>query len=463
MPDISAQPKEVNRQSHVVLVDGSGYIFRAFHALPPLTRKSDGLPIGAVAGFSNMLFKLLREQTDEDRPTHFAVIFDASGKTFRSDIYDLYKANRSETPEDLIPQFPLTRDAVRAFGGAQAEMTGYEADDLIATYAKQAEAKGARVTIISSDKDLMQLVSDRVTMLDTMKNRRFAIPEVQEKFGVGPERVIDVQSLAGDSVDNVPGVPGIGIKTAALLINEYGDLDTLLERAAEIKQNARREKLIANKEMARISRELVTLKTDVAVETPLEDFAVRAPDKDELFGFLHEMEFRTLTARVAAALGEGPTEGLRGEDSGDTLPARAAVPSNVKFDREKYECVQSEERLHHWAARCKEAGVIAVDLETDSLDSAAANMVGICLAVADNEACYIPIGHTGGEDMFADSAPEQLDRDLVLAALKPVLEDASVLKVGQNFKYDLGVFQRYGVRPAPYLSLIHISEPTRPY
>ena len=457
MSEISLHASEVNRQSHVVLVDGSGYIFRAFHALPPLTRKSDGLPIGAVAGFSNMLFKLLREQTDDDRPTHFAVIFDASGKTFRSDIYDLYKANRSETPEDLIPQFPLTRDAVRAFGGAQAEMTGYEADDLIATYAKQAEAKGARVTIISSDKDLMQLVSERVTMLDTMKNRRFAIPEVQEKFGVGPERVIDVQSLAGDSVDNVPGVPGIGIKTAALLINEYGDLDTLLERAAEIKQNARREKLIANKEMARISRELVTLKTDVAVDIPLEDFAVRAPDKDELFGFLNEMEFRTLTARVAAALGEGPTEGLRGEDSGDTLPAHAAVPSNVKFEREKYECVQTEDRLHHWAARCIEAGVIAVDLETDSLDSAAANMVGICLAVADNEACYIPIGHTGGDDMFGSGAPEQLPRDLVLDILKPVLEDASVLKVGQNFKYDLGVFQRYGVRPAPYDDTMLIS------
>ena len=452
-----SQSSEVNRQSHVVLVDGSGYIFRAFHALPPLTRKSDGLPIGAIAGFSNMLFKLLRDQTDEDRPTHFAVVFDASGQTFRNDIYDLYKANRGETPEDLIPQFPITRDATRAFGAAAVEMTGFEADDLIATYAKQAEAKGARVTIISSDKDLMQLVSDRVTMLDTMKNRRMGIEQVQEKFGVGPELVIDVQSLAGDSVDNVPGVPGIGVKTAALLLNEYGDLDTLLERAGEIKQKGRREKLLEHADMARISRELVTLKVDVEVEVPLEDFAVTPPDPDTLFGFLNEMEFRTLTARVAAAIGEGPSDSLRGADTKDTKPAFVDVPANVKFDREKYECVQTEERLTHWAARCQEAGVIAVDLETDSLDSAAANMVGICLAVADNEACYIPVGHTGGDDMFGDGAPEQLDRELVLQALKPVLEDAAILKIGQNFKYDLGVFQRYDVRPAPYDDTMLIS------
>jgi len=441
---------EVNRQSHVVLVDGSGYIFRAFHALPPLTRKSDGLPIGAIAGFSNMLFKLLRDQTDGDRPTHFAVIFDASGQTFRNDIYDLYKANRGAPPEELVPQFPITRQATRAFGAASIEMSGFEADDLIATYARQAEAKGARVTIISSDKDLMQLVSERVTMLDTMKNRRFGIEQVQEKFGVGPERVIDVQSLAGDSVDNVPGVPGIGIKTAALLINEYGDLDTLLERAGEIKQNARREKLIANADMARISRDLVTLKTDVEVETTLEDMAVRDPDPEELFGFLHEMEFRTLTARVSAALGEGPTEGLRGEDKADAIPALSDVPANVSFDREKYECVQDEERLLAWAARCRDAGVIAVDLETDSLDSAAANMVGICLAVADNEACYIPLAHVGGDDMFGGDAPRQIDRDRAIEILKPIFEDPAILKVGQNFKYDIGVFQRYGVNPAPY-------------
>lgn len=457
MSETIAPSSEVNRQSHVVLVDGSGYIFRAFHALPPLTRKSDGLPIGAIAGFSNMLFKLLRDQTDEDRPTHFAVIFDASGQTFRNDIYDLYKANRGETPEDLVPQFPITRQATRAFGAPAIEMTGFEADDLIATYAKQAEAKGARVTIISSDKDLMQLVSERVTMLDTMKNRKFEIAEVQEKFGVGPERVIDVQSLAGDSVDNVPGVPGIGIKTAALLINEYGDLDTLLARAAEIKQNARREKLIANADMARISRELVTLKTDVEVTVPLEDMAVRAPDPEELFGFLHEMEFRTLTARVTAALGEGAGDGLRRDDTTETLPALAEVPPNVKFDRQGYECVQSEERLRHWAQRCQEVGVIAVDLETDSLDSAAANMVGICLAVADNEACYIPLAHVGADDMFGGGTPEQIDREIALEILRPIMEDLAILKIGQNFKYDLGVFQRYGVNPAPYDDTMLIS------
>ncbi|MGJ8563338.1 MAG: DNA polymerase I [Alphaproteobacteria bacterium] len=442
--------KPVDRQSHVVLVDGSGYIFRAFHALPPLTRKSDGLPIGAVAGFSNMLFKLLRDQTDEARPTHFAVIFDASGKTFRNDIYPEYKANRSETPEELIPQFPLTRDATRAFGAASIEMVGFEADDLIATYAKQAEAKGARVTIISSDKDLMQLVSERVSMLDTMKNRAIGIPEVNEKFGVNPDKVIDIQSLAGDSVDNVPGVPGIGVKTAALLINQFGDLDTLLERAGEIPQKGRREKLLEHADKARISRELVTLKVDIDVETPLEDFAVSDPDQEVLFDFLDLMTFRTLTNRVRAALGEGVTDGLRRDDTKAGLPATSDVPANVIFDKEKYECVQTMERLEHWVKRGFEAGVIAVDLETDSLDSAAANMVGVCLSVADNEACYIPLGHTGGGDLLGEGAPEQIDMDQALGVLEPLLHSEAVLKVGQNFKYDLGVFQRYGLYPWPY-------------
>lgn len=440
----------VDRKSHVVLVDGSGYIFRAYHALPPLTRKTDGLPIGAVAGFSNMLFKLLRDQTDEARPTHFAVIFDASGKTFRSEIYPEYKMNRSETPEDLIPQFPLTRDATRAFGAQSIEMTGFEADDLIATYAKQAEAKGARVTIISSDKDLMQLVSERVSMLDTMKNRAIGIPQVIEKFGVNPDKVIDIQSLAGDSVDNVPGVPGIGVKTAALLINEFGDLDTLLERAGEIPQKGRREKLLEHADKARVSRDLVTLKVDIDVETPLEDLAVSDPDPEALFEFLNLMTFRTLTNRVRAALGEGDTDGLRRDDIKDTLPAVSDVPENVVFDKEKYECVQSMERLKHWTARGFETGVIAVDLETDSLDSAAANLVGVCLAVSDNEACYIPLGHTGGGDLLGEGAPQQLDMDEALGVLEPLLHSASVLKVGQNFKYDLGVFQRYGLYPWPY-------------
>lgn len=452
----------VTQDSHVVLVDGSGYIFRAYHALPPLTRKTDGLPIGAVHGFSNMLFKLLRDQTDAARPTHFAVIFDAGSITFRNDIYDEYKANRSETPEDLIPQFPLVRDATRAFGAQSIEMEGYEADDLIATYARQAEALGARVTIISSDKDLMQLVTEQISMLDTMKNRAIGIAEVVEKFGVPPEKVIDIQSLAGDSVDNVPGVPGIGVKTAALLINEYGDLDTLLERAGEIKQNRRRENLIEFAEQARISRDLVTLKVDVPVEVSLEQMACTDPDPTTLFNFLDDMTFRTLTTRVRAALGAGDDDGLRGADSAgasgpnditkDARPALAETPENISFDKEKYECVQDMDRLLHWIARAQETGLVAVDLETDSLDSAEANLVGVCLAVADNEACYIPLAHVGAdsEDMFGGSAPKQVNMQEALTALEPMLHDKSILKVGQNFKYDLGVFMRHGLRPAPY-------------
>jgi len=450
----------VNKTSHVVLVDGSGYIFRAYYALPALTRKTDGLPIGAVAGFSNMLFKLLREQKDESRPTHFAVIFDASGHTFRNDMYPEYKANRSAPPEDLVPQFPLTRDATRAFGAPAIEMEGFEADDLIATYARQAEEKGARVTIISSDKDLMQLVSSKVTMLDTMKNKTIGPDQVMEKFGVPPNKVIDIQSLSGDSVDNVPGVPGIGPKTAALLINEFGDLDTLLERAEEIPQKGRREKLIEHADGARISRDLVTLKVDVDVETNLEDLAVVDPDPVALFDFLNLMTFRTLTARVRAAIGEGETDGLRMADTTvppPDLPAQREAPANVMFDKDKYECVQSMDRLEHWLKRGFEVGVIAVDLETDSLDSAAANMVGVCLAVADNEACYIPLGHTGGGDMFGDGAPKQIDMDAALEKLKPLLESKSVLKVGQNFKYDIGVFQRYDINPAPYDDTMLIS------
>ena len=449
----------VDKNSHVVLVDGSGYIFRAYHALPPLTRKSDGLPIGAVAGFSNMLFKLLRGQNDNDRPTHFAVIFDKGSYTFRNEIYDQYKANRGETPEDLIPQFPLTRDATRAFGAPAIEMEGFEADDIIATYARQAEAKGARVTIISSDKDLMQLVSDKVSMLDTMKNKQIGIPQVIEKFGMGPERVIEIQALAGDSVDNIPGVPGIGVKTAVVLLEQFGDLETLLQRCDEIPQKGRREKMMANIENARVSLELVTLKTDVDVEVPIEDIAVTDPDIDVLFDFLEEMQFRTLTNRVRAALGEGETEGIRKDDSKPDFepPSVKTLPDNVVFDKSKYECVQSAERLKHWIERSYEVGTIAVDLETDSLDSAAANMVGVCLAVADNEACYIPLGHVGGGDMFGDDKPKQIDMDTALSLLKPLLEDPSILKVGQNFKYDLGVFQRYEIMAAPYDDTMLIS------
>lgn len=454
-----SQSKPVTKASHVVLVDGSGYIFRAFHALPPLTRKSDGLPIGAVAGFCNMLFKMLKDQKDDSRPTHFAVIFDKGSITFRNEIYDLYKANRGETPEDLIPQFPLTRDASRAFGAPAIELEGFEADDLIATYARQAEALGARVTILSSDKDLMQLVSDQVSMLDPMKNRHIGPKEVEEKFGVTPDKVIDVQSLAGDSVDNVPGVPGIGVKTAALLLGEYGDLETLLARAGEIKQKGRREKLLEHADMARVSKELVTLKTDVAVEVPLEELGVTDPDVEVLFDFLEEMGFRTLTARVRQAMGDGVGDGIRADDTKEAFapPATRGTYPNTVFDPARYECVQNEARLAHWIARGFEMGVIAVDLETDGLDSRAANMVGICLAVDDNEACYVPLAHKGAGDLLGEGDPEQMPMDRALAMLAPLLHDPAVLKVGQNFKYDLGVFLRHDLYPAPYDDTMLIS------
>ena len=449
----------VTAKSHVVLVDGSAYIFRAFHALPPLTRKSDGLPIGAVAGFCNMLFKMLKDQKDENRPTHFAVIFDATEETFRKDIYPDYKANRGAPPEELVPQFPLTRDATRAFGAPAVELHGFEADDLIATYARQAEEAGARVTIISSDKDLMQLVTERVTMLDPMKNKRIGPKEVEEKFGMGPEHVIDIQALAGDSTDNVPGVPGIGVKTAALLLEEYGDLETLLERAGEIKQKGRREKLLENAELARISKQLVTLKADVDVDVALEDMGVTDPDVDQLFDFLEAMGFRTLTARVRDALGAGEGDGIRADDTKAMIdpPATRDRYPNTTFDHAKYECVQSEDRLAHWIDRAFETGVVAVDLETDSLDSRAANLVGICLAVDDNEACYVPLGHKGEGDLLGDDAPEQIDTDRALTMLTPMLTDPAVLKVGQNFKYDLGVLMRHGVHPAPYDDTMLIS------
>jgi len=305
----------------------------------------------------------------------------------------------------------------------------------------------------------MQLVSDKVSMLDTMKNKQIGIPQVIEKFGMGPEKVTEIQALAGDSVDNIPGVPGIGVKTAVVLLEHFGDLETLLQRCDEIPQKGRREKMMANIANARVSLELVTLKTDVEVDVPLEDTAVTDPDIEVLFDFLEEMEFRTLTNRVRVALGEGETDGIRKDDSKPEFqrPSEKTVPNNVIFDKSKYECVQSVERLEHWVKRCFEAGSIAVDLETDSLDSAAANMVGVCLAVADNEACYIPLGHVGGGDMFGDDRPEQIDMDTALALLKPLLEDESVLKIGQNFKYDLGVFQRYDINAAPYDDTMLIS------
>ncbi|MBR9825038.1 MAG: DNA polymerase I [Alphaproteobacteria bacterium] len=441
-----ATQRPVDETSHVYLIDGSGYIFRAYHALPPLTR-SDGTPVGAVQGFCNMLWKLLEDLKGEDAPSHLAVIFDHSGKSFRNEIYDQYKAHRPPAPEDLVPQFSIIRDATRAFGTPCIEKENYEADDIIATYARMAEAKGADVTIVSSDKDLMQLVSDKVTMFDAMKNKRIQAPEVEEKFGVGPDKVIDIQSLAGDSVDNVPGVPGIGVKTAALLINEYGDLDTLLERAGEIKQKGRREKLLAHAEDARVSRDLVTLKVDTPLDDPLEDFGLSDPDPDTLVSFLKQMEFRTFTRKVEEALGAPPAD-----ESGD-----ATAP----IDRSKYECVTEMADLQRWIARAEETGIVAVDTETDALSATASGLVGVCLATAPGEACYIPLAHVdpqGSGDMFDSGvAPKQIPMDEALAALKPMLEDPAILKIGQNFKYDLSVLGRYDIDVAPYDDTMLIS------
>jgi DNA polymerase I len=433
---------------HLHLIDGSGFIFRAYHALPPLTRKSDGLPIGAVAGFCNMLFKFVEDQKGADAPTHVAVIFDAKGKTFRSDIYDAYKANRPPAPEDLVPQFPLTRDATRAFNLACIEVTGFEADDIIATLAVQGREAGGRVTIISSDKDMMQLVGGGVEMLDAMKNRRIGIDEVEEKFGVGPDRVIDVQSLAGDSVDNVPGAPGIGIKTAALLINEYGDLEALLARAGEIKQPKRRETLINFADQIRVSRELVTLKTDMPLDITLDDLEAKEPVADDLLGFLAEMEFRTLSGRIAAKLGvDAPTI----KETETTAPT-AAAPVQSPIDPDKYECVCDATALQVWIDKIYSRGYVAVDTETTGLDEMRADLVGICLSVEPGEACYIPLIHKDGEgDLFGGSnlVPGQMALETALDMLRPVLEDAAVLKIGQNMKYDAKIFKRNGVNIAP--------------
>ena len=430
-----AVSRPVDAKSHVYLVDGSGYIFRAYHALPPLTR-SDGLPVGAVQGFCNMLWKLLEDLKGEDQPTHLAVIFDHSATTFRNGIYDQYKAHRPEPPEDLVPQFSIIRDATKAFDLPCIEMNGYEADDLIATYAQKARAAGARVTIASSDKDLMQLVGEGVSLLDPMKSKRIGPDEVFEKFGVTPNKVIDVQALAGDSVDNVPGVPGIGVKTAAQLINEYGDLENLLANASQIKQPKRREKLIDHAEDARVSKQLVTLKDDVPDVEPMDGFGAADPAPDPLIAFLKSMEFRTITRRVEEALGAGPAD-----PTGD-----ATAP----IDRKAYECVTTLDQLEAWIERSREAGVIAVDVETDALSATAAGLVGVSLAVAPGKACYIPLNHGGGDLGLTAQRPEQIEEAEALGRLKRLLEDPAVLKVGQNFKYDIAVFRRYGVDPKPY-------------
>ncbi len=430
---MSDQPK------HVFLIDGSGFLFRAFHALPPMTR-DDGTPVNAVFGFTKMVMKLI-DETDAD---YIAVIFDRARKTFRSEIYADYKANRPPPPDELIPQFQLVRDATEAMNVPAIDMDGFEADDLIATYARQAAEAGAEVTIVSSDKDLMQLVTDKITMFDAMKNRVIGHEQVVEKFGVGPDRVVDVQSLAGDSTDNVPGVQGIGVKTAAQLINEYGDLNSLLANAGEIKQPKRREKLIEQADMARISRELVRLDDNVPVTHDWESFKVKAPDPDVLLPFLKQQNFRSLVSTMQARLGMAPDTGGGGGD---------AVEDEVY-----YELVQTEDALAAWIAEADKAGAVAVDTETTGLDSMQAKLVGVSLAVTAGRACYIPLGHKATDagttgDLLdkskSEPAPKQVALDRALNLLKPLLEDPAVLKIGQNIKYDKQVLMRYGIDIVP--------------
>ena len=431
---------------HLHLIDGSAFIFRAYHALPPLTRKSDGLPIGAVSGFCNMLQRYVEGNSGPDAPTHVAVIFDKGSHTFRNEIYDQYKANREEMPQDLRPQIPLTRDATRAFNIACKEIEGFEADDIIATLSVQARDAGGRVTIISSDKDLMQLVGGGVEMLDAMKNKRIDRDGVFEKFGVGPERVIDVQALAGDSVDNVPGAPGIGLKTAALLINEYGSLEELLDRAEEIKQPKRRETLLEKREQIEMSKRLVTLDTAMSLDFTLDDLEVRDPEAETLMPFLASMEFRTLTKRIAEQLGvDAPI-------IQDKPASAVAVEDVVPFAPENYVWVKDAAALQGWIDQIYERGWVAVDTETTGLNEMTADLVGISLAVEPGSACYVPLTHKeGGDDLFGSDAlaEGQMPLSEALDLLKPVLEDPSILKIGQNMKYDTKIFARNGIDVAP--------------
>ncbi|HYM18588.1 MAG TPA: DNA polymerase I [Micropepsaceae bacterium] len=462
--------REVRAGDHIYLVDGSGFVFRAYHALPPLTRKSDGLPTGAVSGFCNMLWKLLEDTKAGDKPTHLAVIFDAGRVSFRNALFGEYKANRTEPPDDLKPQFPLTRDAVRAFGVACIEKQGFEADDLIATYARLGREAGAKVTIVSSDKDLMQLVDDHlVEMFDTMKNKRIGTAEVIERFGVPPAKVVDVQSLIGDSTDNVPGVPGIGVKTAAKLISEYGDLDALLERASEVKQPKCREALIENAEKARLSRRLVTLDVNVPLDTKIAEFAVREPDPADLLPFLKALEFASLLRRAAAKLGvEDPelfTPVARESGAvGEAPPAAktpAPIPAESKgcpgavmdrgrilkaFDHAAYEVVTEARVLDRWIAVAQDLGATAISVEADSPDPMRAKIIGIALATAPGAACYVPLGHAADSGLeLSGAAPAQLPEAETLKRLKPLLEDDSVSKIGHDLKFAVVLFAQRGI------------------
>ncbi len=494
----------MKKGDHLFLVDGSGYIFRAYHALPPLTRKTDGLPVGAVSGFCNMLWKLLKDARSTDVgvvPTHFAVIFDYSSQTFRKEIYPEYKANRTAPPEDLIPQFGLIRQATRAFNLPCIEKEGFEADDLIATYARLAEAAGGDVTIVSSDKDLMQLVTPQVSMYDGMKDKQISIPEVIEKWGVPPEKMIDLQSLTGDSTDNVPGIPGIGPKTAAQLLEEFGDLDTLLARASEIKQNKRRENIIAFADQTKIARELVTLKTDVPLEVDLDGLVLEPQNGPKLIGFLKALDFTTLTRRVAEATDtdasavepchietecgseahgpdvDVPTKSEAKPSENSSAPAavetqdesgytpkalaesRAATALAQKIDTTAYTCIRDLPMLNKWLAEAVETGLVAFDTETNSLDPMQAELIGFSLALAPGKAAYIPLQHkSGAGDLLGGGMVEgQIPLDKALAALKTVLEDKSVLKIAQNMKYDWLVMRRYGINTVSFDDTMLIS------
>ena len=424
----------IKKTDHFYLVDGSGYIFRAYYALPPLSRKSDGLPTGAVSGFSNMLFKLLEESRSDDsenKPTHFAVIFDSARKNFRNEIYKDYKANRSEAPDDLVPQFEYIRKAVKAFNLPSIEMNNYEADDLIATYAKQIVKAGAKVTIISSDKDLMQLVSNKVRLFDPMKSKVIGEKEVIEKFGVKPEQVIDVQSLAGDSSDNIPGVPGIGIKTASELIKKYKTLDNLLKRAEEIPQKKRKETLIENKDLALVSKKLVTLKEDVPIENKIEGFNIRNIEKDKLYDFLREMEFNRLLSQAIDFYGE-PNERTN---------IKQDVKSKLKkIDITKYITIKKEQELEKIINILEKKSLISIDTETSSLNPIEADLVGISICYSPNEAYYIPLKHKNDKC---------LDKTLVLKKIKKIFEDPSIKKIGQNIKFDHMILKRQGIDVEP--------------
>ena len=428
-------PETKPGERHLILVDGSGYIFRAYHALPPMTRP-DGTPVNAVFGFTNMLSQFLLRHA----ASHIAVVFDAGRNTFRNQIYAEYKAHRPDPPPELVPQFSLIRDATDAFGVARVEHEGYEADDLIAAYAKAFEATGGHVTIVSSDKDLMQLIRPAVQMLDPMKQKPLRAPEVLEKFGVTPDKVVEVQALAGDATDNVPGVPGIGIKTAAQLINEYGDLETLLARAGEIKQPKRREALLENAEMARISRRLVMLDDNAPLPLEIAAMEAKAPGDGKLEAFLRTQGFRSILARMG--FGEAGGAPHRGASRAMAPEAPAAEAPNVTAAFGPYDCVTDEATLARWVALAREAGVVSVDTETDSLDARRANMVGFSLAIAPGRACYVPIRHGSTGDMLAAPAPEQIAPDAAFALLRPLFTDASVLKIFQHAKYDLEVMAR---------------------